>query len=72
MQNNKPLAQVIYKCNQCGSDHIKLYELYFELILKYDTKYCATCRAITRHLKILPTDDNVMQYERPTLFTKNQ
>ncbi len=61
--SKKPMAKIQYVCNKCGNSKIR-YELYHDI---YSTvqKQCGTCLRITDHKRILPNDDDVMNYRRP-------
>ncbi|MDE2031181.1 MAG: hypothetical protein KGI58_02920 [Patescibacteria group bacterium] len=63
--NKKPLAHVEYMCD-CGTIQ-KFFELYTPEH-KSDTKFCYFCRKITKHKRILPSDDKDKNYQRPSLF----
>ena len=66
MKDERPLAKITYICNKCGHQKFK-YELYHTI---YSTvqQQCGTCNRITVHSRILPEDDDIKNYRRPTMF----
>lgn len=66
MEKEQPKALITYICTICGSDRIKLFELYTPW--KQGTKFCSTCGQITLHKRALPDDDHIKHYQRPSLF----
>ena len=73
-QKESPLARIMWVCVRCDKEDFS-YGLYDEKLLQsqkdsmyHPTHYCSRCIMITPHNYILPVDDHIKHYKRPTLF----